>query len=95
MLRKDAHGVNRLCFEGEILPYEGTGALANPTMLRFFQNRYRKIFVTFDLDNAGQIEKTLQRAGLQKDTDYVAIGVEAPGRKCFAPAGTGICFRES
>jgi putative ATP-dependent endonuclease of the OLD family len=81
MLRRDVHGPNRLCFDGEILPYEGTGSLANPTMLRFFQNRYRRIFVTFDLDNAGQIEKTLQRAGLQKDTDYVPIGVEGPGRK--------------
>lgn len=81
LLRTDQHGPNRLCFEGEILPYEGTGALANPTMLRFFQNRYRKVFVTFDLDNAAQIEKTLQRAGLQKDVDYLAIGTEMPGRK--------------
>jgi predicted ATP-dependent endonuclease of OLD family len=81
MLRKDVHGDCRLCFDGEILPYEGTGSLANPTMLRFFQNRYRKVFITFDLDNATQIEKTLQRAGLQKDADYVGIGVEAPGRK--------------
>jgi hypothetical protein len=81
MLRKDVHGPNRLCFDGEILPYEGTGALANPTMLRFFQNRYRKVFVTFDLDNATQIEKTLQRAGLQKDSDYVSVGLDAAGRK--------------
>jgi energy-coupling factor transporter ATP-binding protein EcfA2 len=81
MLRKDAHGPSRLCFDGEILPYEGAGALANPTMLRFFQNRYQKVFVTFDLDSAVQIEKTLQRAGLQKDFDYVAVGVNSPGRR--------------
>jgi hypothetical protein len=81
LLQDAVHGARRLQFDGEILPYDGTGALANPTMLRFFQNRYRKVFVTYDLDSAAQIEKTLQRAGMQPEADFLAIGIDAAGRK--------------
>lgn len=81
LLQDPVHGKNRLSFDGEILAYEGTGTISNPTMLRFFQNRYKKVFVTFDLDSSTQIEKTLQRAGMQADIDYLAIGVNAAGRK--------------
>lgn len=81
MLRSETHGPSRLCFDGEIVSYDGTGALANQVMLSFFQNRYKKIFVTFDLDNTHVVEKTLIRAGLKRDVDYVAIGVDAAGKR--------------
>ncbi len=43
MLREQSHGSNRLLLQGEIVPYEGTGALCNTVLLRFVKNRYRKV----------------------------------------------------
>ena len=81
LLRDPGHGANRLAVLAEIVPYEGTGALNNTVLLRFVKNRYRKLFVTFDLDAIGQIEKTLQALQLEKGKHYTAIGINTPGKK--------------
>jgi predicted ATP-dependent endonuclease of OLD family len=81
LLRQSCHGTDRLDFAGEIVPYEGTGALTNQTLLRFIQNRYRNVFITVDLDSIQQVEKNLGRLGLHEGKDYVAVGVDAAGRK--------------
>jgi energy-coupling factor transporter ATP-binding protein EcfA2 len=81
MLRDQAHGAQRLVVQGDIVPYEGTGALRNTVLLRFIKNRYRNLFVTFDLDAADQLEKPLQALQLEKGRHYLAIGVNAAGKK--------------
>jgi len=81
MLRKPEHGNNRLRFQGEILSYEGTGALSNTVLLRFVKNRYPKFFVTFDLDAAEKIEKKLKALELQKGKHYLPVGLNAPGKR--------------
>ena len=81
LLRDPAHGANQLRFNGEIVSYEGTGALSNTVLLRFVKNRYEKLFVTFDLDAAVSIEKTLQGLQLEKGKQYASIGLNAAGKK--------------
>ncbi|HEV2521914.1 MAG TPA: AAA family ATPase [Candidatus Acidoferrales bacterium] len=81
MLRDPGHGSNRLMAPGEIVSYDGTGSLKNTVLLRFVKNRYRKLFVTFDLDAADQIEKVLQSLKLEKHKDYIPIGLDLPGKK--------------
>jgi putative ATP-dependent endonuclease of OLD family len=81
MLRDPAHGHNRLTPRGEIVSYEGTGSLANTVLLRFIKNRYRRLFVTFDLDATSKVEKTLRGLELEKGKDYCPIGLNAAGKR--------------
>jgi len=68
-------------FPGEIVAFEGTGALSNTVLLRFVKNRYRKLFVTFDLDAAGHLEKALQGLQLEKGKQYMPIGLNVAGKR--------------
>jgi putative ATP-dependent endonuclease of OLD family len=81
MLRGDEHGDNRLLFEGDIVPYEGTGALSNSVLLRFVQNRYRQIVVTYDLDAAGTVEKNLLALKFEKGKQFFSVGRDLPGKR--------------
>lgn len=83
MLRDDAHGASRLSFTGEIVPYDGTGSLSNTILLKFIKNRYRRLFVTFDLDAEQTVAKTLQTLQLEKKRHFTAIGIDAPGKRCI------------
>jgi hypothetical protein len=83
MLRDDSHGVNRLVFTGEIVSYDGTGSLSNTILLRFIKNRYRRLFVTYDLDAEKQVEKTLQALQLEKKRHFAPVGINAPGKRCI------------
>lgn len=81
LLQKEEHGANRLVLPGEVVSYEGTGNLSNTVLLRFIKNRYRKLFVTFDLDAADHLEKTLQSLQLEKYKHFAPVGVNAAGKK--------------
>jgi len=81
MLRDEKLGNDRLLFQGEIVSYEGTGTLCNHMLLRFMKNRYAKCFITFDLDAADQIEKTLRALQLEKGKHYLPIGLSEPGKR--------------
>jgi len=81
MLRDSAHGANALKFSGEVIPYEGIGTLKNTILLRFIKNRYKRLFITFDLDVRNDIERSLLSLGLKKDQDYMPIGVDAAGKR--------------
>ncbi len=73
MLRAHSHGTNRLDFPGEIVAYEGTGALQNTVLLRFVKNTYRKLFVTYDLDAEGQLQKALGALGLERKSSICPL----------------------
>jgi AAA15 family ATPase/GTPase len=81
MLRLEVHGTSRLQVRGEVVSYEGTGSLQNTVLLRFIKNRYRKLFVTFDLDAAERLEKPLQALQLEKGKHYLPVGLNVAGKK--------------
>ena len=81
MLRQDVHVAHRLVLAGEIVPYDGTGSLQNTVLLRFIKNRYRKLFVTFDLDAADRLERPLQALELEKGKHYLPVGLSVAGKK--------------
>lgn len=83
LLRDPAHGSNALRFDGSIIPYEGVGNLHNPILLRFVKHRYRKLFLTFDLDALSQnpLEKTLKSLGFERKKHYEALGLDQPGKR--------------
>lgn len=83
MLRDPVHGDNALKFDGEIIAYDGTGTLKNNMLLRFIKNRYKRVFLTFDLDMKPEVERCLASLDMKKDADYVAIGVDAPGKRAI------------
>ncbi|HEU6447671.1 MAG TPA: AAA family ATPase [Verrucomicrobiae bacterium] len=81
LLRDPAHGANQLKFEGEIVSYDGVGALQNCVLLKFIRNTYKRMFVTADLDMESTLEKTFNGLGLTKNKDYAWVGVNAAGKK--------------
>lgn len=83
MLRDPAHGQNALVFDGEIIAYDGTGTLKNNMLLRFIKNRYKRVFLTFDLDMKSEVERCLASLDLKKEQDYLAIGIDAPGKRAI------------
>lgn len=75
---------NLLLPEGiEIVPYEGKDALKNSILLKFIIQKFKKVFVTFDLDAKIELERTMQQIGLIEGTQYLAIGINKPGRQCI------------
>lgn len=83
MLRDASHGTNALTFDGDIIPYDGTGTLKNNMLLRFIKNRYKRVFLTFDLDMKSEVDRCLASLNLKKDLDYLAIGIDAPGKRAI------------
>ena len=81
MLKDQAHGNHKLDFNGDIVSYDGTGSLQNTVLLRFIQNRYRKLFVTYDLDAEKRLEKTLTALKLEKKRHYMPVGTDAAGKR--------------
>jgi len=80
-LRDPVHGGHRLDFEGEVVSYDGTGALSNTVLLRFVKNRYDRLFITFDLDAASALEKSLHSLQMEKGKQYLPIGLPAAGKR--------------
>ncbi|CAM5781224.1 ATP-dependent endonuclease [Ottowia pentelensis] len=83
MLRESSHGSNALAFDGEIVIYDGASTLKNNMLLRFIKNRYKRVFLTFDLDMRAEIERCLTSLDLKKDQDYFAIGIDEPGKRAI------------
>ena len=81
LIRDQNHGINRLDFSGEIYPYCGCGNLKNTVLLRFLKNRYKRIFVTYDLDTESEIEPLLTPLGFQRGKQYTSIGINVSGKR--------------
>lgn len=81
MLCGEQHGENRLKFDGEIVSYDGTGSLNNTVLLRFIKNRYKKLFITYDLDAESVVAKTLKALGLEKKKHFLPVGINSPGKR--------------
>jgi putative ATP-dependent endonuclease of OLD family len=83
LLRDPAHCLNQLKFDGEIFPYGGRDNLKNTVLLRFIINRYRTVFVTYDLDAEDTVESCLMGLGLEKKRHYASVGLDESGRRCI------------
>jgi predicted ATP-dependent endonuclease of OLD family len=79
-LRAEAHGLNKLNFDGIIFAYNGKDALRQSQLVDFIRSRFRKCVITYDLDVESEIEPCLKRINLVKGTDYLAVG-PSTGRK--------------
>lgn len=67
----------------DIIPYEGKDALKNTILLKFIVEKFKKVFITFDLDAMPELEKIMQQIGLKDGHDYFAIGASKPGQDCI------------
>lgn len=66
-----------------IEPYNGVDALRNVAMLRFVKRKFKKMYVTFDLDGRDAVTRHLESIGLKEKQDYLAIGKSTPGADCI------------
>jgi putative ATP-dependent endonuclease of OLD family len=67
----------------EIVPYGGKDSLKNTILLKFILDKFDRVFITFDLDAKQEIEKHLQRIGLQDSRDYCSVGLSEDGKNCI------------
>ena len=67
----------------QIVPYEGKDALKNTILLKFIIEKFKKVFITFDLDAKSELEKTMLQLGLKEGIDYMAIGTNKAGKQCI------------
>jgi hypothetical protein len=81
MLRDTVHGQHALAFEGEIFPYGGTGFFENTVLVKFIMSRFNRFVITFDLDQETRVSKCLTNLGLKKNSHYIAIGIDSPGKR--------------
>lgn len=80
LLKDDIHGKNKLLFNGEILPYNGKDNLNNNVLLKFIINKYRKAFITFDLDAMNVVANSLSSLNFREGEDYCPIGINEDGK---------------
>ena len=81
LLRNPAHGRKQLKFKGEIVAYDGKDSLKNSVLLNFIKNRYKRIFITFDLDAQGELDKRLQALGFEPKKHFAPVGINSAGKK--------------
>ena len=81
LLRDEAHGENRLRFDGDIVAYNGVGTLTNVVLLSLLKNRCRRMLVTFDLDSDKATSKALKDVGLERNKDFMSIGIDVAGKR--------------
>ena len=74
MLKDQKHGVNGLSQDVEIFSYGGKDHLKNTTLLKFIKERYKKLYVTFDLDAKNTVVPALESLGLKENTNFISVG---------------------
>lgn len=67
----------------EIVPYDGKDALKNTILLKFILNKFERVLITFDLDAKSELENSMRQLGLREGLDYLAVGVDEPGKQCI------------
>jgi putative ATP-dependent endonuclease of the OLD family len=67
----------------DIVAYEGKDALKNTILLKFMLQKFKRVFVTFDLDAKPELERVMSQIGLKEGVDYLALGNSRPGKQCI------------
>lgn len=74
--------VERLAEDIEIVPYGGKDSLKNTSLVQFVLSKFDQVFVTYDLDADTEVRSALMRLGLKENQDFLALGVNVPGKDC-------------
>jgi predicted ATP-dependent endonuclease of OLD family len=64
----------------EVVPYGGKDTLKNTLLLKFVLDKFDQVFVTYDLDAAGEVKAALNRLGLREGSDFAPLGLNQTGR---------------
>lgn len=67
----------------EVVPYGGKDTLKNTLLIQFVLRKFDKVFVTYDLDAEHDVRSALSRLGLKEKNDYIALGLNQPGKDCI------------
>jgi putative ATP-dependent endonuclease of OLD family len=81
LLQDPAHGSDALPREIEVFPYHGKDTLKHQSLVKFIRYRFKKVFITFDLDAKNELKRPLDALGLQEGKDYIAVGVNKAGQR--------------
>lgn len=82
-IRDHYPSIYALSSDVDIVPYNGKDALKNTAILQFMLKKFRRSFITFDLDAEKEIKPALERIGLTETADFIAIGINEPGAACI------------
>jgi len=75
--------VEGLAKDIEVVPYGGKDSLKNTSLVQFVLSKFDEAFVTYDLDADKEVRTALTRLGLKENKDFLALGVNLPGKDCF------------
>ena len=67
----------------KVLAYGGRGSLKNPTIVSFVKQITGRVFITFDLDAKGEVQRHLEQIGLEEKKDFLAVGKNKAGKKAI------------
>ena len=74
--------VDKLAADIEVVSYGGKDSLKNTSLVQFVLSKFDQVFVTYDLDADGDVRSALTRLGLKENRDFIALGVNTPGKDC-------------
>lgn len=81
LLQDPSHGSDALLETLEIFPYGGKDALKNQSLLKFIRNRFKRVFITFDLDAEGEVKRSIESLGFEKAKSYLPVGQNVAGKR--------------
>jgi len=64
----------------KIVAYGGKDALKNTVLVNFVLRNFDRVYITFDLDAANDVSRSLERLDLKEKEDYLAVGKNEPGK---------------
>lgn len=67
----------------EVVPYGGRDALKNTQLLRFMLGKFRRVFITYDLDGDDVVSENLKKIGLEKKKNFLPVGKPKNGAQCI------------
>ena len=82
-IRSNYIGISRIPDDVEFVAYDGKDALKNTALLRFMINKFKRVYVTYDLDADREVSGSLAKIGLEEGKDYCAIGLKKHGYECI------------
>jgi len=64
----------------QIVPFGGKDTLKNTTLIKFILSRFKKVYITFDLDTEKDCKPALERLGLVEIQNFCPVGLKKPGQ---------------
>jgi hypothetical protein len=74
---------DKLTEDIKVVPYGGKDTLKNTLLVQFVLRTFDQLFITFDLDAESDVTAPLARIGLKHGADYIALGIQQPGKNCI------------